>query len=1221
MIETVTSTMIDRLAAIYVLMDARNDSIHRDRVRDLIRKCHDREFALAFCGHFSAGKSTLLNRLYGEELLPTSPIPTSANVVKVRKGEDQVILTLASGERQVVPMTDSDQDIQQLCKSGADITAVEISRRQTPFPEGVALLDTPGVDSTDAIHESATESALHLADVIFFVMDYNHVQSEGNITFVKRLKDRNKRVFLVINQVDKHRDEELSFGRYLQRVKETFSQWGVEVDGLYCTSLKEPDHPHNQLNKLEEKIQELVDRRNALLDESLEQEAIYLIGEHQRVLDERTQASMEEIMEQLGEELPQKEKIEQEILQWNEVSDRLTHELMDKRSDFQKGLDEILRNAYLMPYENREVAHRYLETELTRFRVGWFFSKGKTEKAKEERLQAFLATLRKTVDTQLDFHLKQYLVDFLQAEDLYTEERGEAIYSLNVSIRPDLLKEVIKEGAGLTGDYLLKYTEDLGDRIKQEYRRQAHEWFASVLPLFQERMEVRQKEAKAQLTRLNAMLEATNQMEQLQKKQQEAIEELTGILEGKRELHPPDLEAILKEEETVTIKENPDDAMIPFSSTKMKIDEGGSSDSLSQPSSSANRMEEQLRSIQKAEEVMQPVKALHSVRKELLEKRKRVENRRFTVALFGAFSAGKSSFANALLGEKLLPVSPNPTTAAINRISAPHGAYRHGDVVVRLKSEEIVLEELQKVFRRFGRQVTSLQSAIQQIGELLEISDPDPMQKMAFPFLRAVREGYPAVSSLLGSVRTVLLSEFHTYVANESLSCFVELAELYVDTPLTRRGITLVDTPGADSIHARHTEVAFRYIREADAILYVTYYNHAFSRADREFLIQLGRVKDAFSMDKMFFIMNAADLASSADECHDVMSYLKDQLQQYGIRNPRMFAVSSLMALQQDADHRLPPEGSGVGAFQEAFTEFLDGDLMSVSLQGMKEDLKRSCNILKRLTQEACQGNEEKQAKIRAYQQEKEQIVQRLSDLDSRSDAYALRQEIEELFYYIKQRLFLRYQDVFIEIFNPSVLSGDRRKAKERLKSCIREMIRFIQQDLLQELRATSLRVERWIVNRLDGWMQSVQKDCHQVNESLPFSEDLEMKLPAPEWSEPFPTLEPDAFKTAIATFKNSRDFFEKNGKQKMRGEVKMVLEHAVESYLRETLPLCLSHYEQEWQKTVQQMKEKMILEATTYYTDMIDGLSEQTDPSLYEQTMDELMSIIQEMDASGVSS
>ena len=52
----------------------------------------------------------------------------------------------------------------------------------------------------------------------------------------------------------------------------------------------------------------------------------------------------------------------------------------------------------------------------------------------------------------------------------------------------------------------------------------------------------------------------------------------------------------------------------------------------------------------------------------LRKKADRLDGQEFTVALFGAFSAGKSSFSNALIGEKVLPVSPNPTTAAINRI-------------------------------------------------------------------------------------------------------------------------------------------------------------------------------------------------------------------------------------------------------------------------------------------------------------------------------------------------------------------------------------------------------------------------------------------------------------------------------------------------------------------------------------------------------------------------
>ena len=148
---------------------------------------------------------------------------------------------------------------------------------------------------------------------------------------------------------------------------------------------------------------------------------------------------------------------------------------------------------------------------------------------------------------------------------------------------------------------------------------------------------------------------------------------------------------------------------------------------------------------------------------------------------------------------------------------------------------------------------------------------------------------------------------FHDYVAKEEKACFVQFINLYYDCEFTRLGITLVDTPGADSINARHTGVAFEYIKNADAILFVTYYNHAFSKADREFLIQLGRVKDVFALDKMFFLVNAADLASSDTELQLVQTYVKEQLEQYGIRFPRLYPVSSLQALQNHEDKMFLP--------------------------------------------------------------------------------------------------------------------------------------------------------------------------------------------------------------------------------------------------------------------------------------------------------------------------
>ena len=86
---------------------------------------------------------------------------------------------------------------------------------------------------------------------------------------------------------------------------------------------------------------------------------------------------------------------------------------------------------------------------------------------------------------------------------------------------------------------------------------------------------------------------------------------------------------------------------------------------------------------------------------ELIQKAERLQNQSFTVALFGAFSAGKSSFANALIGDRLLPVSPNPTTAAINKIMPVDDLHHHGLVLVKLKSYDTLMADVNRSLAAF----------------------------------------------------------------------------------------------------------------------------------------------------------------------------------------------------------------------------------------------------------------------------------------------------------------------------------------------------------------------------------------------------------------------------------------------------------------------------------------------------------------------------------------
>ncbi|SFS53581.1 dynamin family protein [Marininema halotolerans] len=1211
MLDTTDLQEIHRYLYLTQKLKAHGDSQRGEKMLDLAKKARSQEFVLALCGHFSAGKSTMLNALYGEELLPTSPIPTSANVVAVRKGKDRVVLTLRTGERLLYKGAYTEGELKALAKNGDEVVAVDVWRSTGNLPDKTVLLDTPGIDSTDDAHRVATESALHLADVLFYAMDYNHVQSEVNLQFVKELKQRGKRVYLVINQIDKHRDEELSFADYQRSVEKSFSDWDIHVDGYFYTSLREKDHPHNEWERLKATFSHMMKEPGEWVARSIRQEATYLIEEH--ISDQEHRLVRDAGTDQSTQALS---NLERTVDILKQESEGIQQELNQKKSSFLRTIDEIVNNAYLFPFEMRERAKAYLETKLTDFKVGILFAKGKTEQERERRRRVFYEALCEAVDNQLDRHVREATVRFLKENGAYQDERGQAIYGADRSFQPEMLERMVKAGASLTGDYVLKYTSDLAAAIQGASQREARVWLEHFLEEIEGQLRSRFDEVNGRLyemeERLVAQRKIAQQQEELTSYHTQLMEVLFSDVPSEKKLTEEERNALgfddVENESGDTITASLADLI------SSEIPSVAESEPVSSMKEVPRDQEEKeplvtdepeqlvLASVQRVEAILKGVtiESLSVYRKELANKRKRATERKFTVALFGAFSAGKSSFANALMGEAILPVSPNPTTAAINRIGPPTEDHPHGEAVITFKTAETLLEDLKQIYRLFHLQIETLAEGLQGISALLNKPITHPRQKTALPFLQAVGEGYERFAERLGHTVTLPLDEWSSWVAQEDKACFVEVADLYYDCPLTQQGVTLVDTPGADSIHARHTDVAFRYIKEADAILFVTYYNHAFSRADREFLIQLGRVKDAFSMDKMFFLMNAADLAASEEEKQGVLRYIQDQLLSYGIRNPRLYPVSSLLALQEKNGQHLE-QPSGMASFEDAFYRFLSSDLQTVSLHSLQEGVKRALGMMRSLHEAARQGNDEKERQREQLQSQLNAFQNLVEKVDGGAEEYALRREIEELLYYVRQRMFLRYKDVFGEIFSPGVLREDRGDIKEIFRSCILELIDFLRHDLTQELRATSLRIEGWERHRLTEQAHQFALASQQINSELLLSEEPTLSVAILEWETPFPTLSLDSFKKITNSFKGSKSFFAKDDKARIREEMKEILESAVQGYAEWANEKMYLHYQEAWRNALVNMKEQAQLEGTRWFRGLLGALTEQQDPSLLE--------------------
>jgi small GTP-binding protein len=1142
-----------KLLAAYEYLIEHSDQENAEKVKQLAGKFVNEEFTIAFCGHFSAGKSKMINRLVGENLLPSSPIPTSANLVKVKAGEEYAKVVFKSGKPRLYLAPYDYKMVKNYCKDGDQIKEIELSHADSQLPSKTVIMDTPGIDSADDAHRIATESAIHLADLIFYVMDYNHVQSELNFMFTKELTEAGKEVYLVINQIDKHSEQELSFAKFKTSVVESFSSWGVKPANVFYTSLKIDDHEYNEFPELQDFLAERLKEKDSLLLQSIFHSLQKIIKDHLALTKKKSELELEPFKDILNE-LPIKEQeaLADTYSSLSEEKNALGEGSEKAEKEFDSEVNKIMSNAYLLPFEIRALAESYLASCQPKFRVGLLFTKQKTLAERQERLNLFYQAMLEKTKSQLEWHLRDFLLRFLKEKRVESKELLAKIQSFNVHFSSELLEAALKTGAHLSGEYVLNYTADVANEIKRlaqsilaglkiEILHAVHDKNTAI----QARITQKSEGLKRYITALEQVKKYESAESLAQTRLETLISETNGVAEDHFhlfELEEEDVEIV--HGETGHAQEGQKKPSLSRSKPILK-------EKIPLAVESSDRMKYTAKKLKKTAQLVQGLPGFKKLASELEEKAERLDHKGFSVALFGAFSAGKSSFANALLGERVLPVSPNPMTAAINKIRPINASYQHGTVIVKVKAERAMLEDVNNALKVFDFYAESLVDAIAKVEKLSgDLGQQGAIEKTNYTFLQAFTRGYVAFSQQLGKTLQTTSDEFSDYVALEEKSCFVEWIDLYYDCPLTRKGITLVDTPGADSINARHTGVAFDFIKNSDAILFVTYYNHAFSKADREFLIQLGRVKDSFQLDKMFFIINAIDLADNEEEKETVVSYVHEHLIKYGVKNPHLYSLSSLQALKEKEEKIAFPV-SGMPFFEESFYHFITNDLANMAAQASENELKRVSHLVDKLIDSSREDATVKQQKRANIEAEKASINAIFVQQTAQNLKNHLNQETEELIYYIKQRVFLRFNDFFKEAFNPTVLREDGRNLKKVLQHALDELLEQIGFDFAQEMRATTVRMDRFAEKITAEYQITLVEMLREMNQDLSFSIFEFTDKEQIDFEVAFQDIEYGLFSKAMAYFKNPKAFFEKNESKLMRDELYRVLSAAADTYLQ----------------------------------------------------------------------
>ncbi|HEU4556573.1 MAG TPA: TIR domain-containing protein [Longimicrobium sp.] len=181
-------------------------------------------FVILFVGEFKSGKSTVINSLLGQQVLPARAVPTTALITHVGYGESACVEVFERGRppRQIsleefqqeftfrVPDSDGEHD-------EGDLHHIDYDSIRYPHPflqQGITLIDTPGIgyDLLTRAFRGMFREAVARADMIVHIMSAYHSLTFADRELIQSVSDNPARLLFAVNWHREIADE-------LERVK------------------------------------------------------------------------------------------------------------------------------------------------------------------------------------------------------------------------------------------------------------------------------------------------------------------------------------------------------------------------------------------------------------------------------------------------------------------------------------------------------------------------------------------------------------------------------------------------------------------------------------------------------------------------------------------------------------------------------------------------------------------------------------------------------------------------------------------------------------------------------------------------------------------------------------------------------------------------------------------------------------------------------------------
>lgn len=172
---------------------------------DLREKIEKNTFNLVVVGQFKRGKTSLINALLGEDILPVAVVPLTSIVTIMTYGEALRIKVYFNDGRvtEIKPESLADYVTEKgNPKNIKDVKEVVITYPSPYLKDGVRLIDTPGVGSIYQHNTDVAYQYLPKSDAAMFLLSVDQPMSKAELEFLNDVKEYSNKIFFLLNKAD-----------------------------------------------------------------------------------------------------------------------------------------------------------------------------------------------------------------------------------------------------------------------------------------------------------------------------------------------------------------------------------------------------------------------------------------------------------------------------------------------------------------------------------------------------------------------------------------------------------------------------------------------------------------------------------------------------------------------------------------------------------------------------------------------------------------------------------------------------------------------------------------------------------------------------------------------------------------------------------------------------------------------------------------------------------